>query len=85
MALFGKKEEQDAERWRGVFLRTDDGRKVLQEILMECHTFESVPTDSKEQVQMHNFGVWMLYKLGIYKDANIANILDKFAELPYKE
>ena len=85
MAVFSNKEEKSAEKWRNVFFHHPDGRAVLEEILAECHTFESVPLDDVAQVQMHNFGVWMLYKLGVYEDANISKILDKFVEIPYKE
>ena len=85
MAVFSNKEEESAEKWRNVFFHHPDGRAVLEEILAECHAFESVPLDDAAQVQMHNFGVWILYKLGVYKDSNISKILDKFVEIPYKE
>lgn len=85
MAVFSSKEEKSAEKWRNVFFRHPDGRAVLEEVLTECHAFESVPLDDAAQVQMHNFGVWILYKLGVYKDSNISKILDKFVEIPYKE
>jgi hypothetical protein len=85
MAVFGDKELAEVERWRNVFLRTEGGKLVLEDILNECHVFESIPIDDIGQVQLHNFGTWILYKLGIYKDSNISKILDKFSELPYKE
>ena len=85
MAVFSNKEEKSAEKWRNVFFHHPDGRAVLEEILAECHAFESVPLDDAAQVQMHNFGVWILYKLGVYKDSNISKILDKFVERPDKE
>lgn len=85
MAVLSEADEIVAEKWRNVFFSTPDGKSVLEEILGQCHLMESVFVDDPAQVQMRNFGVWMLYRLGVYQDRNIGEVIDKFASIPYKE
>ena len=85
MAILSQERELVAERWRNVFLSTSDGREVLREIVEESHIFDTIPVDDPAQTAVRNFGIWMLYRLGVLQDMNMKTIIDNFASMPYKE
>ena len=64
-------------RWRNVFLATEDGKKVLEELLVAGGVFQS-----KFNPELVGFCNWILYKCGILVDKNVENIIDLYAKLP---
>jgi len=85
MALLSDEDEKRTELWRKVFFETDTGKDVLEELLLATHVFESVAVDDEAAASRRNLGIWILFRLGVYQDRNVKEIIDKFATMPYKE
>ncbi len=85
MAMLSEEDEKRTEIWRNVFFSTPDGKEVLEELLLSTHVFESVAVDDEAAASRRNLGIWILFRLGVYQDRNVKEIIDKFATMPYKE
>jgi len=85
MAVLEGEDIAISEKWRNVFFSTPDGKDILEEMLLQMHTFDSLPLDDPAAIALRNYGVWMLFRLGVYQDNNVKSIIDKLASIPYKE
>lgn len=83
MAIISSEVLPEIEKWRRVLLGSPDGMEVLSELLTELHVFDTV--QSEQEVALQNFGKWILYRLGIYTDNNIYEIVAKLAEVEYNK
>jgi len=69
--------------YRSVF-NTVEGKEVLADMLVELNVFSSIPADDLERNALRNYGVALMYNLGILVDGNIEGIIDKLLSLDYK-
>lgn len=67
--------------WRNVFLSSNDSKRVLAEMLAELHLFDRVEGDG--DIALQNYAKWLLFRLGIYTDNNIYEIVEKLSEISY--
>lgn len=70
------------ETYRSVF-GTPEGRLVLSHMLVELGVFNEI-TDSEGEVELHNFGIRLLAKLGVIKPENVQNIADSLMNIPVR-
>lgn len=80
--------QQEIERYRRVFLRSADGKKVLFDLL-EAHglfktpqEFEAMMADPKPSLAMLIQGILMLRTIGVWTQDNLGRLIDAMAELP---
>lgn len=70
--------------YRRVF-GTPDGKAVLADMVFDLGVFDSIPPgeDGAERQALRNYGVSLLYNLGVLVDKNVPTIVDKLMELGY--
>jgi len=78
-----KEQEAKTMRWRAVF-GTHDGRLVLEEMLIDMNVFSSIDPKDEQRMALRNYGVTIMYNLGITVDANIPELIDKMMSIDYK-
>lgn len=83
MAIIESKAQDDKTRmYRRVF-GTGDGKKVLAHMLVELNVFSSIPPKDEERMALRNYGLSLLYNMGVLIDKNIDTIVDKFMSIDY--
>lgn len=83
MAVIESKAQDDKTLlYRRVF-GTPDGKKVLADMTLELCVFESIEPLDPQRMALRNYGLSLLYNLGILVDPNIQSIVDKLMELGY--
>lgn len=83
MAVISSKEQDEKTlRWRRVF-GSPDGRKTLEEILVGLGVFNTIAPDDVERVVLRNYGLDILYQMGVLVDKNLEKIVDKFLSIEY--
>ena len=53
-------------KYRAVFLNSQLGRDVLEDILRVCHFGRSLDPDNTVQVSEYNVGLMILFKCGVF-------------------
>lgn len=69
--------------YRRVF-NTPEGRQVLQDMLLDMNVFSSIPPTDPERMAIRNYGMTLLYNVGVMTDDNIELIVDRLMSIDYK-
>ena len=78
-----KKDRDERNAYRAVFLDTPEGRSVLAHILTTLGYFNTVDNET-ERVQ-RNVGVWVLSMLGVTEMSNINYFISQLVRIPIEE
>ncbi len=83
MSVIESKDQNDRTLlYRRVF-NTPDGKAVLQDMLLELKVFSSINPDAQE-IALRNYGLSLMYNLGILVDTNLELMVDKLMSMDYK-
>lgn len=66
--------------YRRVF-GTDEGRQVLEDILLDLGHFSV--SESDDDIVRQNYAKSLLYKVGAYVDRNIPEMVESYLTMPY--
>lgn len=69
-------------QYRRVF-NTPDGKAVLQDMLLDLNVFSAVNPQDHESVALRNYGITLMYNIGILTDNNLELMVDKLLSMEY--
>lgn len=69
-------------QYRRVF-NTPDGKAVLQDMLVDLNVFSAVDPKDHESVALRNYGITLMYNVGILTDDNLEPMVDKLMSMEY--
>lgn len=70
------------EKWRSVFC-SKAGQEVLEEMLIELGVFSSIDPKDEQRLALRNYGLVVMYNLGMLVDENIPKIIDNMLKMGY--
>lgn len=83
MAVIETKEQDERTLlYRRVF-NTPDGRRVLSDMVLGLDVFSSIPPEDHERAALRNFGLALLYDVGVLVDSNLEGIIDRMMDMEY--
>jgi hypothetical protein len=78
MAVFSAEKEREATRLRGLI-----SSELLAEFVIDYKIFETIAPGDTESLALRNYGLSLLYKMGLIQDDNIKPLIDKWLSLAY--
>lgn len=82
MARYNSADIARMKEYRAVFT-TESGKKVLKDILIRLKVFETINPVKVEDIALHNFGMFLLYQVGVINDETIDVVIDKLMSIEY--
>ena len=68
-------------RYKRVF-NTPDGREVFRDMVLELGVFDAIDPADKERVALRNYGVTLLYNVGLTDDT-VDVVIDHIVSFPF--
>jgi len=80
--ITSREQKKKVEEYRDVF-NTVAGRKVLSDMVLDLRVFDAIAPGDTEGIALRNYGLSLLYNLGVITDKIIPTILDKMMDIEY--
>lgn len=77
-----KEQDKRTQLYRRVF-NTPDGREALADMMVALDVFSSIQPADHEKAALRNYGLSILYDLGVLVDRNLPSIIDRMMDMEY--
>jgi hypothetical protein len=75
-------QDKKVREYRSLF-NTPLGRKVLSDMVLDLRVFDTIAPEDHDGLSKRNYGLFLLYNLGVLTDKNIPTIVDKMLDIEY--
>ncbi len=74
------RERSLAEKYHTLFSSSQDGIDVFEDLLTSLRMYETI--DTEEDRHLHNFGIALVVKAGIYESSNMRLVTRNLLQIP---